>query len=185
LITLSENKSEFKITSDLLGIQITNLSFLDKAKNKSEDTALKLTIIKKSTGEDSDVINIALGDHVKGIINSANDENGDPSLTNGLIEVNSDKKAQIPESGILFIANLNEVDLEELVALIPDNKSETSVTESSQSKSMPIEAVLNINELDAYGYVFNNFKLKLRPEDSGFIVQLDGKGCHGKHTLES
>ena len=78
-----------------------------------------------------------------------NDENGDPSLTNGLIEVNSDKKAQIPESGILFIANLNEVDLEELVALIPDNKSETTITvasdtESSQSKSMPIEAVLNI-----------------------------------------
>ena len=179
LITLGENKSEFKITSDLLGIQITNLSFLDKAKNKSEDTALKLTIIKKSTGEDSDIINIALGDHVKGIINSANDENGDPSLTNGLIEVNSDKKAQIPESGILFIANLNEVDLEELVALIPDNKSETSDTESSQSKSMPIEAVLNIEELDAYGYVFNNFKLKLRPEDSGFIVQLDGKGAMG------
>ena len=122
LITLGENKSEFKITSDLLGIQIKNLSFLDKAKNKSEDTALKLTIIKKSTGEDSDVINITLGDHVKGLINSANDENGDPSLTNGLIEVNSDKKAQIPESGIVFIANLNEVDLEELVALIPDNE---------------------------------------------------------------
>ena len=179
LITLGENKSEFKITSDLLGIQIKNLSFLDKAKNKSEDTALKLTIIKRSTGEDSDVINIALGDHVKGIINSANDENGDPSLTNGLIEVNSDKKAQIPESGIVFIANLNEVDLEELVALIPDNNSEASEVESSQSKSMTIEAVLNINELDAYGYVFNNFKLKLRPEDSGFIVQLDGKGAMG------
>ena len=175
LITLGENKSEFKITSDLLGIQIKNLSFLDKAKNKSEDTALKLTIIKKSTGEDSDVINITLGDHVKGLINSANDENGDPSLTNGLIEVNSDKKAQIPESGIVFIANLNEVDLEELVALIPDNDSETSNTESSQSKSMTIEAVLNINELDAYGYVFNNFKLKLRPEDSGLIVQLRWK----------
>ena len=179
LITLGENKSEFKITSDLLGIQIKNLSFLDKAKNKSEDTALKLTIIKRSTGEDSDVINIALGDHVKGIINSANDENGDPSLTNGLIEVNSDKKAQIPESGIVFIANLNEVDLKELVALIPDNNSEASEVESSQSKSMTIEAVLNINELDAYGYVFNNFKLKLRPEDSGFIVQLDGKGAMG------
>ena len=138
---MGENESEFKITSDLLGIQIKNLSFLDKAKNKSEDTALKLTIIKKSTGEDSDVINISLGDHVKGIINSANDENGDPSLTNGLIEVNSDKNIQIPESGILFIANLNEVDLEELVALIPDNDSETSDKESSQSKSMTIEAV--------------------------------------------
>jgi len=48
-----------------------------------------------------------------------------PSLTNGLIEVNSDKKMQIPESGIVFIANLNEVDLEELVDLIPDNESET------------------------------------------------------------
>ena len=47
LISLSENKSEFKITSDLLGIQIKNLSFLDKAKNKSEDTALKLTINKQ------------------------------------------------------------------------------------------------------------------------------------------
>ena len=63
--------------------------------------------------------------------------------------------------------------------------SETSESESSQSKSMTIEAVLNINELDAYGYVFNNFKLKLRPEDSGFIVQLRWKRCHGKHTLES
>ena len=179
LISLSENKSEFKITSDLLGIQIKNLSFLDKAKNKSEDTALKLTIIKKSTGEDSDVIDIALGDHVKGLINSANDENGDPSLTNGLIEVNSDKKMQIPESGIVFIANLNEVDLEELVDLIPDNESETSDIDSSQSKSMNIEAVLNIKKLNAYGYIFNNFKFKLRPEDSGIIVQLNGEGARG------
>ena len=102
LISLSENKSEFKITSDLLGIQIKNLSFLDKAKNKSEDTALKLTINKQSTGEDSDVINITLGDHVKGLINSANDENGDPSLTNGLIEVNSDKKIKFL-SRVLFL----------------------------------------------------------------------------------
>ena len=179
LISLSENKSEFKITSDLLGIQIKNLSFLDKAKNKSEDTALKLTINKQSTGEDSDVINITLGDHVKGLINSANDENGDPSLTNGLIEVNSDKKMQIPESGIVFIANLNEVDLEELVDLIPDNESETSDIDSSQSKSMNIEAVLNIKKLNAYGYIFNNFKFKLRPEDSGIIVQLNGEGARG------
>ena len=179
LISLSENKSEFKITSDLLGIQIKNLSFLDKAKNKSEDTALKLTINKQSTGEDSDVINITLGDHVKGLINSANDENGDPSLTNGLIEVNSDKKIQIPESGIVFIANLNEVDLEELVDLIPDNESEISDIESSQSKSMNIEAVLNIKKLNAYGYIFNNFKFKLRPEDSGIIVQLNGEGARG------
>ena len=179
LISLSENKSEFKITSDLLGIQIKNLSFLDKAKNKSEDTALKLTINKQSTGEDSDVINITLGDHVKGLINSANDENGDPSLTNGLIEVNSDKKMQIPESGIVFIANLNEVDLEELVDLIPDNESETSDIDSSQSKSMNIEAVLNIKKLNAYGYIFNNFNFKLRPEDSGIIVQLNGEGARG------
>ena len=179
LISLSENKSEFKITSDLLGIQIKNLSFLDKAKNKSEDTALKLTINKQSTGEDSDVINIALGDHVKGLINSANDENGDPSLTNGLIEVNSDKKMQIPESGIVFIANLNEVDLEELVDLIPDNESEISDIDSSQSKSMNIEAVLNIKKLNAYGYIFNNFNFKLRPEDSGIIVQLNGEGARG------
>ena len=179
LISLSENKSEFKITSDLLGIQIKNLSFLDKAKNKSEDTALKLTINKQSTGEDSDVINITLGDHVKGLINSANDENGDPSLTNGLIEVNSDKKMQIPESGIVFIANLNEVDLEELVDLIPDNESEISDIDSSQSKSMNIEAVLNIKKLNAYGYIFNNFKFKLRPEDSGIIVQLNGEGARG------
>ena len=179
LITLRENESQFKITSDLLGIQIKNLSFLDKAKNKSEDTALKLSINKESTGKDSDVINISLGDHVKGIINSANDKNGDPSLTNGLIEVNSDKNIQIPESGILFIANLNEVDLEELVALIPEDDSEISDKESSKSKSIDIEAILNIKELDAYGYVFNNFKLKLRPEDSGFIVQLDGKGAMG------
>ena len=179
LISLSENKSEFKITSDLLGIQIKNLSFLDKAKNKSEDTALKLTINKQSTGEDSDVINITLGDHVKGLINSANDENGDPSLTNGLIEVNSDKKMQIPESGIVFIANLNEVDLEELVDLIPDNESETSDIDSSQSKSMNIEAVLNIKKLNAYGYIFNNFEFKLRPEDSGIIVQLNGEGARG------
>jgi uncharacterized protein YhdP len=42
LISLTENKSEFKITSDLLGIQIKNLSFLDKAKNKPKDTALQL-----------------------------------------------------------------------------------------------------------------------------------------------
>jgi uncharacterized protein (TIGR02099 family) len=179
LISLSENKSEFKITSDLLGIQIKNLSFLDKAKNKSEDTALKLTINKQSTGEDSDVINITLGDHVKGLINSANDENGDPSLTNGLIEVNSDKKMQIPESGIVFIANLNEVDLEELVDLIPDNESEISDIDSSQSKSMNIEAVLNIKKLNAYGYIFNNFNFKLRPEDSGIIVQLNGEGARG------
>ncbi|MDB2679960.1 YhdP family protein [Methylophilaceae bacterium] len=179
LISLTENKSEFKITSDLLGIQIKNLSFLDKAKNKPEDTALKLTINKQSTGEDSDVINITLGDHVKGLINSANDENGDPSLTNGLIEVNSDKKIQIPESGIVLIANLNEVDLEELVDLIPDNESETSDIESSQSKSMNIEAVLNIKKLNAYGYIFNNFKFKLRPEDSGIIVQLNGEGARG------
>ena len=179
LISLSENKSEFKITSDLLGIQIKNLSFLDKAKNKSEDTALKLTINKQSTGEDSDVINITLGDHVKGLINSANDENGDPSLTNGLIEVNSDKKIQIPESGIVFIANLNEVDLEELVDLIPDNESEISDIDSSQSKSMNIEAVLNIKKLNAYGYIFNNFNFKLRPEDSGIIVQLNGEGARG------
>ena len=179
LISLSENKSEFKITSDLLGIQIKNLSFLDKAKNKSEDTALKLTINKQSTGEDSDVINITLGDHVKGLINSANDENGDPSLTNGLIEVNSDKKIQIPESGIVFIANLNEVDLEELVDLVPDNESKPSDIESSQSKSVNIEAVLNIKKLNAYGYIFNNFKFKLRPEDSGIIVQLNGEGARG------
>ena len=179
LISLNENKSEFKITSDLLGIQIKNLSFLDKAKNKSEDTALKLTINKQSTGEDSDVINITLGDHVKGLINSANDENGDPSLTNGLIEVNSDKKMQIPESGIVFIANLNEVDLEELVDLIPDNESEISDIDSSQSKSVNIEAVLNIKKLNAYGYIFNNFKFKLRPEDSGIIVQLNGEGARG------
>ena len=185
LITLGENESEFKITSELLGIQITNLSFLDKAKNKPEDTALQLTINKKSTGEDSDIINITLGDHVKGVINSANDENGDPSITNGLIEVNSNKKTQIPESGIVFIANLNEVDLEELVALIPDNNSEASEAENAKSKSMPIEAVLNIKELDAYGYVYNNFKLKLRPEDTGFIVQLRWKRCYGKYTLES
>ena len=179
LISLSENKSEFKITSDLLGIQIKNLSFLDKAKNKSEDTALKLTINKQSTGEDSDVINITLGDHVKGLINSANDENGDPSLTNGLIEVNSDKKIQIPESGIVFIANLNEVDLEELVDLVPDNESKPSDIESSQPKSVNIEAVLNIKKLNAYGYIFNNFKFKLRPEDSGIIVQLNGEGARG------
>ena len=179
LITLRENESQFKITSDLLGIQIKNLSFLDKAKNKSEDTALKLSINKKSTGADSDVIDISLGDHVKGIINSANDENGDPFLRNGLIEVNSDKRIQIPKSSILFVANLNEVDLEELVDLIPEEDTKISDKESSKSKSLDIEAILNIKKLDAYGYNFNDFKLKLRPEDSGFIVQLDGKGAMG------
>lgn len=179
LISLSENKSEFKITSDLLGIQIKNLSFLDKAKNKSKETALQLQVHKQSTGIDSDVINITLGDHVKGIINSSNDENGDPSLLNGLIEVNSDEKIIIPDSGILFLANLDEVDLEELVDLIPDEDSDAVKKESSPSKSIDIEAVLNIKKLDAYGYIFNNFKFKLRPEDSGIIVQLDGEGARG------
>jgi len=31
--------------------------------------------------------------------------------------------------------------------------------DSSQSKSMNIEAVLNIKKLNAYGYIFNNFNL--------------------------
>ena len=178
-ITLYENESQFKITSNLVGIQIKDLSFLDKVKNKSEDTELKLVIHKQSTGVDSDIINISLGDHVKGLINSQNDENGDPSITNGLVEVNSDKKIKIPDSGILFVANLNEVNLEELVNLIPDGGSEISEEESSSSESLDIEAKLNIKKLDAYGYIFNSFKLKLRPEDPGVIVQLDGEGARG------
>jgi len=181
IIKLGENESEFKITSDLVGIQISNLSFLDKAKNKSEETALQLKIHKQSTGADSDVINITLGDHVKGQINSANDENGDPSLINGLIEVNSNKKETIPKKGILFVAYLDEVDLEELVALMPDDDSNSNIAEEEtpSSKSMDIEAKLNINKLDAYGYIYNDFKFKLRPEDSGFIVQLNGQGARG------
>ena len=54
----------------------------------------------------------------------------------GLLRSIQTKISQIPESGILFIANLNEVDLEELVALIPDDDSEISDKEISKSKSI-------------------------------------------------
>ncbi|MGE4597144.1 MAG: YhdP family protein, partial [Methylophilaceae bacterium] len=169
-INLFDNKTEFLINSDLVGIQIRGLSILDKSSNQE----LLMSVNKTSSDINKGKIDLKLGTDISATFNTAQNENK-INIINGIININSVKNYIMPKDSILLVANFTSLSDEDFMFLINDNDNT-----STQYKHIPIDkAQVSVQNLALYGFNFSNSQIELRPNNDSINIQLKADGVNG------
>ena len=173
-INLYKSKSELLFTSDLIGIQIKDLSIL----NKLESDTLSLSINKTATNSTEDKIFVQLGTNIKATINIANNPDSPRNIKNGLITINSNQKTVLPSKGIHLVANIASANEKDFDFLLSADESEIKSDSNKQHIAID-QAEILIQDLSLYGYILENANIKIRPGSAGTNIQFKSDEANG------
>jgi len=156
-IKMKDKATSIKIESDLKGLGLSLPPPFDK--KESDLTTLLLTT--ESINSDQEIISLKIGASAFATLIKENNYEGVFGIKKGVININN-AQINIPDEGVLLAAQLNKVNLEAFAPLLSGFNSKPFIT----------DAIINIQELDMYGYKILNSNIKYLPKDKNSSIQI-------------
>jgi len=180
-ISIKKPLVNISLRSNLIGLAMQ----LPPPFNKLAQQEINLTIDKKQSNPDSDAINVNYGNvlYTKILRTKKTDK---LAFERGSVGIN-EPVAEALHTGLTVNGKLDEIDVDDWLALLPQAKSKANNNQASSSANLSLinKADISIRKLSFGERSVNNLKIIAQPNTSGLKMAVDAKEILGNVEWQS